>query len=473
MFRFPLKKFALAALPAILSVSLLAAEPDDNAPISRAEFNQLKAQLNANVRELEESKAQLKRMGQRVEELTKAEASAATSMTPHLSESLTDKLTETVTVRTSGTNSQLTISGGASATFGSTYYRYIEASNWWWWREKEYNVNAFRADFNPILEWKVSDQIKFDGDVDIAFSDEQTRVRLETAQISYRLNDYITFAGGRFADPTNHFAQNLRKDWVNRLPDRPLSADDGVFLPNFQTGAQICGVIPIYGARFKYAAFLGNAPRQENPAISLPDTKLGWGGNLGLELIPGVEFGYGVEQMQWKDNQGYASDALLEDNPLVHSAYLDFVREFKRWGTINFHAQWAWSNVFSFNWDPEGNLTSSSDWNWKWRTWGIYQFLPYYPPSPFAPTTGKANAGYLQLSYRPTQLKCFVRNFEPVARFETLNEGWNFHHSIERWTLGLDYWLADATLLKASYAWTDSAFGRIGDLYQVQIATEF
>ena len=74
----------------------------------------------------------------------------------------------------------------------------------------------------------------------------------------------------------------------------------------------------------------------------------------------------------------------------------------------------------------------------------------------------KRDGGYAQIAYRPTQVEAdFLRNFEFVFRWDHLSRAPSGLGDPEeqRWTLGLDYWLGPATVLKAAFEW-DQPRGR-------------
>ena len=87
------------------------------------------------------------------------------------------------------------------------------------------------------------------------------------------------------------------------------------------------------------------------------------------------------------------------------------------------------------------------------------------------------NGGYLQLAYRPSHVaNGFVKNFEPVFRFDKMNQARTLTGTDEtRYTVGLNYWLGSSTVFKTAYEF-DRQSGRNADPHNsvlVQFVTGF
>ena len=122
-------------------------------------------------------------------------------------------------------------------------------------------------------------------------------------------------------------------------------------------------------------------------------------------------------------------------------------------GLINARAQWVWSHVGHFVYDPNGR-----------QGFGPFEF------------NNNRNGGYAQLSYRPTHIdNNIIKNFEPVVRYDRFNQ---LHTPIgfdeERWSFGLDYWLMPSTVIKAAYEIDEkNGSGRDQDAFMLQVAIGF
>jgi len=294
----------------------------------------------------------------------------------------------------------------------------------------------FDAAFNAIFLWKFTDRLLFEGELEFEFEDGNTTTNLEIAQASYLLNDYMTIGVGRFLNPMDYFVERQHMNWVNKFPDKPLAVYDGL-LPESELGAQLRGVIPIGPTKLEYAAFVANAP----DLITMPNgdfSTLGMldfdntsnhgghvtvGGHVGFIPIPELEVGYGIQRSKVgpRDN---AVEAILQ------SVDFNYVRDSTLLkGLINFRAQWVWSHVGNFIYDPDGS-----------QGFGPFEF------------NNNRKGGYAQLAYRPTGFGNIIKNFEPVVRydrFDQLNTPFGFDE--ERWSFGLDYWLTSSAVIKAAY----------------------
>jgi hypothetical protein len=294
----------------------------------------------------------------------------------------------------------------------------------------------FDAAFNAIFLWKFTDRLFFEGELEFEFEDGNTTTNLEIAQASYLLNDYITIGVGRFLNPMDYFVERQHMNWVNKFPDKPLAVYDGL-LPESELGAQLRGVIPIGPTKLEYVAFVANAPG----LITAPDdfSTLGMldfdndansgghiavGGHVGFIPIPQLEVGYGIQRSEVGPR-----DHAVEN--VLQSVDFNYVRDSTLLkGLINFRAQWVWSHVGHFIYDPDGR-----------QGFGPFEF------------NNNRQGGYVQLAYRPTGFgNKIIGNFEPVVRYDRLNQ---LHTPVgfdeERWSFGLDYWVTSSAVIKAAY----------------------
>src|SRR5438046_2215369 len=280
----------------------------------------------------------------------------------------------------------------------------------------------FDAAFNAIFLFKMTDRLFVEGELEFEFENNETTTNLEIAQISYLLNDYLTIGVGRFLNPTNFFVERQHMNWVNKLPDKPLAVYDGL-LPESEMGGQLRGVIPIGPTKLEYAAFVANAPGliTESDDFSEIGTldfdndantggHVAVGGHLGFIPIPQIEIGYGIQ----RSKVGPRDQAVTA---ILQSADFNYVQDstlFK--GLINFRAQWVWSHVGHFVFDPDGE-----------QGFGPLAF------------NNNRNGGYAQISYRPTHIdNDYLKNVEGVFRYDRFNQ---LHTPVgfdeQRWTIGL------------------------------------
>lgn len=322
---------------------------------------------------------------------------------------------------------------------------------------------GFTATFNPIFLWKLSDRLLFEGELEAELEGTDTHLALEMAQISYVLNDYMTVGGGKFLNPMNYFVERQHMAWVNKLPDKPLAVYDGL-LPEANEGIQLRGGIPIGPTKLGYSVFAVNAPALQVDPATVPANGLGafefdnfdnvgrhiaYGGRIGFLPVPELELGYGLE---------YAAvtppGSPDHVSALLQSVDLSYVRDSAALkGTVNLKAQWVWSHVGNYVYDPASVVG------------GPFVF------------NNSRNGGYAQFAYRPSMVEnSILRNIEPVFRFDMLNQQKTSAGFDEwRYTVGLNYWLAPSSVLKAAYVF-DHERGLNADphdLIELQFATGF
>ena len=318
---------------------------------------------------------------------------------------------------------------------------------------------SFDAAFNALFLWKMTDRLFFEGELELEFEDNETTINLEVAQASYLLNDYMTIGVGRFLNPMDFFVERQHMNWVNKLPDKPLAVYDGLF-PESELGGQLRGVIPIGPTKLEYAAFVANAPgliteSDDFSEIGMLDFDndanfgghVAVGGHVGFIPIPQIEVGYGIQRSKVGPRDNAVENVL-------QSADFNFVSDSPMLkGLINLRAQWGWSHVGNFIYDPTGE-----------QGFGPLEF------------NNNRNGGYAQISYRPTHVdNDYLKNIEGVFRYDRLNQ---LHTPVgfdeQRWTLGLNYWLTPSAVLKLAYEFDDKNGGaRDQNAFLMQTAVGF
>ena len=316
----------------------------------------------------------------------------------------------------------------------------------------------FYASFNPIFLWKLNDRLLFEGELEYELGGNDTSTALEMAQMSYVLNDYMTIGAGKFLNPVNYFVERQHMAWVNKLPNKPLAVYDGL-LPESNVGAQVRGVVPIGSMKLSYAFYGANAPMLNTTAGSADLGRLTWdnfdnfgnhvafGGRVGFQPFPELEFGYGAQYSDVTPT-GLGANTV---NALLQSVDASYIRESRLLqGTINLKAQWVWSKVGDFR-DP---TAASPD-----------------------ILNNRREGGYLQFAYRPTLVSnSIIKNLEAVVRGDLLNQGNTAAgYDERRLTFGLNYWLTPTSVCKVAYG-LDHQRGISAaphDTLMVQFATGF
>src|SRR5438067_12064611 len=341
--------------PAAAMAQDIAPSPPSSDYVSRAEYDKLKAEHEAMKQELDALKAT-------VQQMTVAAAPAPAKAAP---KKPIREGTQVVSVPPEAATEELrqeveTLKLQVKETFPGTTKFLLAGYGTAGFTARSGEDPFFDAAFNAIFLWKLTDRLFFEGELEFEFEDQETTTNLEIAQASYLLNDYMTIGVGRFLNPTNFFVERQHMNWVNKLPDKPLAVYDGL-LPESELGGQLRGVIPIGPTKLEYAAFVANAPGLITESGDLSeigmldfdnDANFGGhvavGGRVGFIPIPQVEIGYGIQRSK-VGPRDQAVEAVLQSadfNFVTDSAFLKCL--------INARAQWVWSHVGDFVYDPDG-----------------------------------------------------------------------------------------------------------------------
>ncbi len=458
----------VALLAVIVPLATRAQEPAPSPPpsgdyVSRAEYDKLKAEHEAMKQEMDALKMAVRQMANGMAPAVPAEGPAvAVAPAPKVAAS-DEKQVATAAAPAAGTDELRqeidTLKTQVKESFPGTTKFLVAGYGTSTFEAKSGEDPFFDATFNAFFLWKLSERLIFEGEVEFEFEDGNTTTNLEIAQASYLLNDYMTIGVGRFLNPMNYFVERQHMGWVNKFPDKPLAVYDGL-LPESDIGAQLRGVVPIGPTKLEYSAFVVNAPDLitsfgDPSSVGMLDFgntanrngHIAGGGHVGFIPIPQLEVGYGIRGSE-VGPRDHAVKAILQSadfNYVSDSAMLK--------GLINVRAQWVWSHVGRFVYDPTGS-----------QGFGPFEF------------NNNRNGGYAQVSYRPTHIdNDIIKNFEPVVRYDRLNQ---LHTPIgfdeERWSFGLDYWLSPSTVIKVAYEVDNKNHGaRDQNDFMLQVAVGF
>ncbi|MDH5481145.1 MAG: OprO/OprP family phosphate-selective porin [Nitrosomonas sp.] len=312
--------------------------------------------------------------------------------------------------------------------------------------DPEGSDSSFNAGFNPIFLWRLNDNLFFEGELEVELEDTSTKVALEYGQVSYLVNDYVTVGAGKFLNPSNYFMERLHPLWINKLPDKPMSmSGNNRIQASTQLGVQVRGGFPMGQTRGEYAFYASNGPDMANDGSqrfkNFTDTNnnKAVGGRVGWLPFPGFGLGYGFEVSTVNDLDGSSLDAV------THAADINYLRTSQYLlGNIDLRGQFAHREV-----------DRSS--------------------SPLLPFNNTSSGGYAQFAYRPILSSIhIIRRFEPVFRYDWIDLQNNVaFNDRQRWTTGLNYYLADRTILKFAYRFDDTENARNSDALLFQIATGF
>src|SRR6266700_694518 len=429
-----------------------ALSPPSSDYVSRAEYDKLKSEHEAMKQELDALKAAIQKMTAGAAQAPapgKTISKGKQVVAPGPTEAATEELRKEVE----------TLKTQVKETFPGTTKFLLAGYGTAGFTARSGEDPFFDAAFNALFLWKLTDRLFFEGELELEFENNETTVNLEVAQASYLLNDYMTVGVGRFLNPTNFFVERQHMNWVNKLPDKPLAVYDGL-LPESEMGAQLRGVVPIGPTKLEYAAFVANAPGLITESDDFGeigmldfdnDANTGGhvvvGGHLGFIPIPQIEIGYGIQRSKVGPRDRAVENILqsADFNFETDSAFLK--------GLINARAQWVWSHVGHFVFDPDGE-----------QGFGPLAF------------NNNRNGGYAQISYRPTHIdNDYLKNVEGVFRYDRFNQ---LHTPVgfdeQRFTIGLNYWLTPSAVLKLAYEFDDKNGGaRDQDAFMMQAAVGF
>lgn len=171
--------------------------------------------------------------------------------------------------------------------------------------EDDSEPSTFNLQFNPIFQYRLTDWLHFNGELELGLEEGETEVELEFATIDFLLTDWATFSAGKFLTPFNVFGPRLHPSWINKLASHPIIYDrnGGVVPVISDVGAMLSGGTPLWDddSKWNYAVYVANGPIIEDedgvPALEFdntPDTNANKtaGGRVGFLPVPNLELGF-------------------------------------------------------------------------------------------------------------------------------------------------------------------------------------
>ena len=344
--------------------------------------------------------------------------------------------------------------------------------------DAEFNFTAqrrsrgvFEGAAGPLLLWQPAERLLVELGLDLSLANNPQTGKADKsatpvhANISYIVNDRLVVGGGLFDVPFGAFRTHFDSSWINRLPDAPLPFGDGGIAPDTGVGVFAMGAFPAGDQRFTYNLWLVNGPTviTDDPDAagsldfenfhnfeytSKSNCLRDFGGRVAWIPVPAFEIGYSIQYGRVNPRGFEGLHALLQ------GVDISFVKEFDEIkGTVRAQAEWIWSNVQDATYDPTGALK-----------FGPLRF------------SNERNGGFALLSYRPT--KCgnnVLRNTEFVIRYDRLGipEEAPGGGNEERWTEGVDYWIAPSVVVKVAYEWDRKQGSPDGHALLFQFAVGF
>lgn len=323
--------------------------------------------------------------------------------------------------------------------------------------------------FNPLLLARYRDNVLFEGELEFEVDREdgsstETNIEVEYAQIDYLVNDALTLIMGRFITPLGVFNEKLHPAWINKLPNGPLpyGGHDASLLPFNDIGIQARGAFAVGDARLTYAAFVTNGPGQEaahdeeeaaasiggarnedgedegesldfeSSAVDNNSSK-NFGGRLALLPFPGVELGLSGTTGRYDDEGDLDFSVLVVDAAAQHFGFAELRGEWIR----------TWQERTASDIDRSAFWVQTS-----FKVAGI-------PSEPIQDALDSV---------------AFMRRIEPVVRYSEVKTD-ETDADREQWSVGLNCYLTNTLLLKASYDFNDGeAAEDSNDTFNAQLA---
>ncbi len=422
----------------LLLTAVAAAEPAQNEPnyVSRAEYNALKEELEA-------IKAQLAELKKNVEPQEKVEEKIVS-----LDKAL-QRVEEAAEGSALGTTKML-IAGDAAAGF-------VDAED---------SSSTFAAEFNPMFLYQLNERLFFEGSLEVSIDgpdengeNSDTDVELDSAYLSYFLNDYASVGAGKFTTPFTVYHRHFDPSWINKLPFDPLVYADGGIAPDSSVGVFAVGAVPVGSSTFNYATYLSNGPAliTEDPedagSLNFDDytdtnNNKALGFRLGYLPVPELEVGYSFECSRPNPSNFQTVHSQLHGVDLNYVKDSDYLK-----GRLTMRGAWVWSELSEATYDPTGALG-----------FGPLRF------------DNNRNGGYAEVAYRPTKSSDdWVNNLEFAFRYDRLNVSSEAPGGGDetRWIPGVAYWITPYTVLKTAYAFDEKDEGDDNDIFAIQLATGF
>jgi hypothetical protein len=129
--------------------------------------------------------------------------------------------------------------------------------------DRQSGINTFNLLLEPIILWKVSDNLLFEGTIEAGLpSGGDAEFQLPVANFQYILNDYMTVLMGTFDQPFGDFYEDQSAVWVNRFITAPLPYGANGIVPDGELGVQVRGGFQWgkMGQVADYTLWTGNGP---------------------------------------------------------------------------------------------------------------------------------------------------------------------------------------------------------------------
>lgn len=198
-------------------------------------------------REIQEIKSEILRLQERVDELEKQ--NSRLQQTNAQIKATNQQLKATTTQQLQSLQSQLATSS-SPASFAEAVNRYLGnyrftlvggvAGSFIY--DHQSNINTYALDLEPIILWRVSDRMLFEGTIEANLpGGSSAEYQLPVATLQYFLNDYSELVLGIFDQPFGDWYEDQSPFWVNRFVTPPLPYGVNALIPPTDVGIQLRG----------------------------------------------------------------------------------------------------------------------------------------------------------------------------------------------------------------------------------------
>jgi hypothetical protein len=311
--------------------------------------------------------------------------------------------------------------------------------------DRNTNENTFAAALLPVILWRLSDRIFFQGHLEVTLpASGGADVELEYAEFNAFLNKYLEVGVGKFLLPFGDFISDVHPPWLDRFVTHPIPYREDVgMLPFDALGVQARGAVQwgALGQDVDYTAWVNNGPSFDVP-------------------LPGSA----IDSTNVQTNtHGKSFGARLRFYPFPVDSSLGRLEL----GVSTYDGKWQ-DGLWFTSWGVD---TSYLRGNLEVRG----EYIETHRQLPEPQNADNRNGWYIQAGYQLTGLNIanvinpFVHRLEPVVRYSGENQhgvimgepmapnvGMNGSPSLmvphpREVALGLDYWIAPSIVWKLEY----------------------
>lgn len=319
---------------------------------------------------------------------------------------------------------------------------------------REGETSFVGGSFNPLVVFKQSDRLLFEGELELELEGAGVNVGLEYANMSYLLSESITLRAGKFLVPFGIFVPNLHPAWINKFPTRPLGAGHDGVVPGADIGLELRGAGYLGPFKTNYSIYAVNGPQLNDGSVEAEE-----GGVLHYGIIP-------------DNNKGKALGGRIGFFPLSNSSLeIGLSGQFGKVGGHDPKYEDISAQLFALDLSYVQNLPGISsvlDMKAQYSTAEVdeAEFPEPDEPGEFHSFENTSKTYFVQASIRPAFVTSkFIQNLEIAGRYSNLEtpEGAPWEAHLEQWDISLNYWIDWRTALKFSYQSVTGETGGHGD----------